>query len=477
MPAINKTPPLSLAEPVNGTVKAENVEQTQINKHDTQVHDSEEQKQMIMLLLLLLLQEPQAGSRNFEEDSEIRGSHPEDHRKEIQEQVNPKLAHNEYNTNSRKKRASKGRVFQCKGYPDCNMSFTRSEHLAKHKRKHTGERPFTCPHCHKNFSRLDNLRQHKQTVHAYEKFMDGSSSNIPIPTNYNPGGAAGNTADANNTSNYIPIPSHLSKFSGVNKGTSESPLNSSFGNSPVSTAMISPPNTNSPANYQLPYQNQLYQNNSYELSSLCGNNNFQYPDSQIKTKIDKSKPKRRPRPLSLVHSFTDNTNLADNNLHMRQLLKTAPAIYTTNGAFNYLPKSAPLTPNMVSPLSPLFHHAYNQTMDLPNSPHIPANSLRLPPYNNPISNNNHSIPNNPVNKNITLPHVQELPIPTQFNPIKTSKTWLKEVLNDETSAPSNSTNDSNHLSVIREDKHVSKKPTINNLLSPYDDDEFPDSVK
>ncbi|CCA72400.1 hypothetical protein PIIN_06334 [Serendipita indica DSM 11827] len=33
------------------------------------------------------------------------------------------------------------------------------------RKKHTGERPFTC-HCSKQFSRLDNLRQHAQTVHA-----------------------------------------------------------------------------------------------------------------------------------------------------------------------------------------------------------------------------------------------------------------------------------------------------------------------
>ncbi|KAN0066221.1 Up in starvation [Thecaphora frezii] len=56
-------------------------------------------------------------------------------------------------------------MFQCRGFGDCKMVFTRSEHLARHVRKHTGERPFRC-HCGKAFSRLDNLRQHAQTVHA-----------------------------------------------------------------------------------------------------------------------------------------------------------------------------------------------------------------------------------------------------------------------------------------------------------------------
>ena len=67
-------------------------------------------------------------------------------------------------TSSRKK---KGQRFFCTGYPPCNLSFTRSEHLARHIRKHTGERPFQC-HCNRRFSRLDNLRQHAQTVHVNE---------------------------------------------------------------------------------------------------------------------------------------------------------------------------------------------------------------------------------------------------------------------------------------------------------------------
>ena len=65
---------------------------------------------------------------------------------------------------SRKKGSQR---YICTGYPPCSLSFTRSEHLARHTRKHTGERPFQC-HCERRFSRLENLRQHAEIVHINE---------------------------------------------------------------------------------------------------------------------------------------------------------------------------------------------------------------------------------------------------------------------------------------------------------------------
>ncbi|KAH8159100.1 hypothetical protein CIB48_g9154 [Xylaria polymorpha] len=104
-------------------------------------------------------------SRGDSEDVDMDDSDGETHGNEDgagseTESVNP--------DGSKTGKQKKNQRFWCTEYPPCHLSFTRSEHLARHIRKHTGERPFQC-HCSRRFSRLDNLRQHAQTVHVNEE--------------------------------------------------------------------------------------------------------------------------------------------------------------------------------------------------------------------------------------------------------------------------------------------------------------------
>lgn len=58
--------------------------------------------------------------------------------------------------------------------PTCGRLFKRLEHLKRHVRTHTQERPYICPHCSKAFSRSDNLAQHRRT---HEARPDGEVGN------------------------------------------------------------------------------------------------------------------------------------------------------------------------------------------------------------------------------------------------------------------------------------------------------------
>ncbi|OQR69785.1 zinc finger protein-like [Tropilaelaps mercedesae] len=52
------------------------------------------------------------------------------------------------------------RPHQC---PLCYKNFTRSNHLADHVRRHTGERPYLCSFCSKRFATKSHLREHERT--------------------------------------------------------------------------------------------------------------------------------------------------------------------------------------------------------------------------------------------------------------------------------------------------------------------------
>ncbi|KAF8435527.1 hypothetical protein BGX38DRAFT_1066609, partial [Terfezia claveryi] len=57
--------------------------------------------------------------------------------------------------------SSKDKRFRCT-YNKCPGAFRRQEHLRRHEKIHTGEKPYICDVtiCRRRFSRSDNLKEH-----------------------------------------------------------------------------------------------------------------------------------------------------------------------------------------------------------------------------------------------------------------------------------------------------------------------------
>ncbi|EEU41518.1 uncharacterized protein NECHADRAFT_9981, partial [Fusarium vanettenii 77-13-4] len=47
----------------------------------------------------------------------------------------------------------------------CSREFGRAEHLVRHERTHTKEKPYGCDLCTQAFSRRDLLRRHEWKAH------------------------------------------------------------------------------------------------------------------------------------------------------------------------------------------------------------------------------------------------------------------------------------------------------------------------
>ncbi|OBA19784.1 hypothetical protein METBIDRAFT_207984 [Metschnikowia bicuspidata var. bicuspidata NRRL YB-4993] len=284
------------------------------------------------------------------------------------------------------KKSLKGRVFQCTGYANCTKSFTRSEHLARHRRKHTGERPFSCQLCSKSFSRLDNLRQHKQTVHAYKSFPKTPADPSEQSFRYSPSQPTGASLSADPRRAQETPPHFLSmktdELASAHRSKLPPDLLCGFvpppGNGISSKHMISPPLSGS--SVSTTYIPQFLENPRLALladtapSSRLGlmaavptDTEFSEARDTIKEPL-KFNPKNRPRPLSLLQSYSDD------NFHNRVVpvptvridppLKTAPPLSTFSLLYMLdlsLPTLRPLIAGtMVSPLSPLFRQSFNQ---------------------------------------------------------------------------------------------------------------------
>ncbi|KAL1718346.1 hypothetical protein EV715DRAFT_252875 [Schizophyllum commune] len=59
----------------------------------------------------------------------------------------------------------------------CQATFTRPQHVARHMRSHTGDRPYKCPQCGDQFARSDLLSRHVNKCHPEHKEGDTGGGN------------------------------------------------------------------------------------------------------------------------------------------------------------------------------------------------------------------------------------------------------------------------------------------------------------
>ena len=68
-------------------------------------------------------------------------------------------------------------------FPRLQRCYSRSDELARHRRSHSGIKPYKCQICAKRFARSDHLDKHHK-IHSREKAAGGFSSGFKRQRGY-----------------------------------------------------------------------------------------------------------------------------------------------------------------------------------------------------------------------------------------------------------------------------------------------------
>ncbi|EGD76660.1 hypothetical protein PTSG_08010 [Salpingoeca rosetta] len=121
------------------------------------------------------------------------------------------------------------RRFKC---PKCDKRFTTSSNLSRHKRIHTGVKPYACKYCRFRFNNSSNRNKHEAVYCKQRPSLRRSSSSRDEDTTRPPSSSA-NAADAA-AAQQTPLPSSSEGDARASTGAS-SPTSSSHLSSPART--------------------------------------------------------------------------------------------------------------------------------------------------------------------------------------------------------------------------------------------------
>ncbi|KAI9006536.1 hypothetical protein CLU79DRAFT_780211 [Phycomyces nitens] len=115
----------------------------------------------------------------------------------------------EMTTTTRPPKKESDKIFVCRGFSPCNMGFSRSEHLNRHRRKHTGEKPYACTYhgCLRSFSRFDNMKQHLNTHNENKSRSRRFCTTDNVKMNQKKLNLTDKNENCHHTRNYSDIPS------------------------------------------------------------------------------------------------------------------------------------------------------------------------------------------------------------------------------------------------------------------------------